>query len=95
MRKHRGSFAIVSILCGGFTMANGNGGNGKWVYWLIGLVFPVATGTCAGVWHTLQSNSERIAVQESRVLQIGKQLERIEKKLDRLAVHDRWKPDDP
>lgn len=65
-------------------MVNGNGGNGKWIYWLIGLIFPVATGTCAGVLHTLQAHGERIAVQESRVQQIGQQLERIETKLDRL-----------
>ena len=66
-------------------MANGNGN--RLVYWMIGLVFPVVSGACASAWHTLQTNTERVAVQESRVQHITRQLQRIEEKLDRLIEH--------
>lgn len=65
-------------------MANANGNGNRLVYWLIGLVFPVLSGACAGAWHTVQLHAERLAVQESRTDQIARQLQRIEEKLDRM-----------
>ncbi len=67
-------------------MANGTP-NGRLIYWVIGLIFPVVTGACASLLHTLQSNSERIAIQESRVQEIAQQLRRIEEKLDHALGH--------
>jgi hypothetical protein len=72
-------------------MANGNG-NSRLVYWVIGLIFPVLTGACASLLHTLQSNTERIAIQESRVQEIRQQLRRIEDKLDHVLEHRADKP---
>ncbi len=69
-------------------MANGNS-NGRLIYWVIGLIFPVLTGTCASLLHTLQSHTERIAIQESRVQEIRQQLHRIEEKLDRVLLEHR------
>lgn len=67
-------------------MANGTP-NGKLTYWVIGLIFPVLTGACASLLHTLQTNTERITIQESRVQQITHQLSRIEAKLDHVLEH--------
>ena len=72
-------------------MANGSP-NGRLIYWVIGLIFPVLTGACASLLHTLQSNSERIAIQESRVQEITQQLRRIEEKLDHALDHRAGSP---
>lgn len=68
-------------------------GNGKLLYWLLGLVGTLSTGA-AGGWltttHTLtRVHGEKIAVLESQSADQRHQLERIERKLDRLLEHEK------
>ena len=63
-------------------------GNGKLVYWLLGLCGTQLTGTAAGwitsVHATSRLHGEKIAVLESQMADQRHQLERIDRKLDRL-----------
>jgi hypothetical protein len=70
-------------------------GNGKLLYWLLGLVGTLFTGA-AGGWltttHALtRIHGEKIAVLESQSAEQKHQLERIERKLDRLLEHEKEK----
>ena len=72
-------------------MANGNGAigspNGKLLWWIIGLLTTGAMGVGTSSFHTLQINSERIAVLESRINRLESALQHIENKIDRLVEH--------
>jgi hypothetical protein len=70
-----------------------NNGNGKLLFWLLGLLGTLSTGA-AGGWltttHTLtRIHGEKIAVLESQSAEQRHQLERIEGKLDRLLDREK------
>lgn len=67
--------------------------NSKIVWWLLGLVGTFLTGG-ASTWlssiHTLtRVHGEKIAVLESQIEAQRQQLDRIDRKLDRLLEHDK------
>ncbi len=67
------------------TQANGNG---KLLYWLLGLLGTLLTGTATG-WvasshATSRLHGEKIAVLESQMADQRNQLQRIDHKIDRL-----------
>jgi len=68
-------------------------GHGKLLYWLLGLLGTLMTGA-AGGWlsttHTLtRVHGEKIAVLEARATEQKQQLERIERKVDRILEQER------
>jgi hypothetical protein len=70
--------------------------NTKVLFWLLGLIGTLVTGA-AGGWltstHALtRIHGEKIAVLEIQVADQKHQLERIERKLDRLLEHQKGQP---
>jgi hypothetical protein len=68
-------------------------GNGKLVYWVLGLLATLLTGTATG-WvtsthATTRVHGEKIAVLESQMLEQKNQLERIDRKLDRVLENQK------
>ncbi len=62
--------------------------NGKLVYWLLGFLATLLTGATGGWLSTAQAQArlhgEKIAVLESQMAEQHRQLERIDRKIDRL-----------
>jgi hypothetical protein len=71
-------------------------GNGKILWWLLGFFATFVTGGASawlGSMHSLtRVHGEKIAVLESQIAAQGHQLERIDRKLDRLLEHEKGKP---
>jgi hypothetical protein len=67
-------------------MANGSpqAPNGKLLWWILSLLTTGAMGVGSGALHTVQANSEHVAVLESQVRDTQVRLRHIEEKLDRL-----------
>lgn len=64
-------------------------GNGKILWWLIGLLTTGVVGVTTGTVHTVQDGASRIAVLESRHQEIQRRLLRIEEKLDQVLTKER------
>lgn len=67
--------------------------NGKLLWWLLGILGTLFTGS-SSAWlssmHTLtRIHGEKIAVLEARIEGQRQQLERIDRKLDRLLEHEK------
>jgi hypothetical protein len=70
--------------------------NGKLIYWLLGLLGTLVTGTATG-WltsshATSRLHGEKIAVLESQMADQRSQLERIDSKIDRLLERQKGTP---
>ena len=68
---------------------NGNGANGKPLWWIIGLLTTIVLSAAGHTISSVQRDGERIAVVETQTEEIREQLKRINNKLDVILEHRR------
>jgi hypothetical protein len=64
-------------------------GNGKALWWIVGLLTTIVLSAAGHTISSVQRDGERIAVVETQTQEIREQLKRINNKLDQLLEHRR------